>query len=127
MLGSLDCMHWTWKNCPTAYHGQYVGKEKEPTIILEAIASYDTWIWHAFFGLPGTLNDINVLDRSPVFQSIQDGTLPPVKYTVNSRDYTMPYYLSDSIYPKWATLVQTIPFPANEKEKKLCQTSRSCS
>ena len=83
MLGSLDFMHWTWKNCPTAYHGQYVGKEKEPAIILEAIASYDTWIWHAFFGLPGTLNDINVLDQSPVFQRIQDGTIPHVKYTVN--------------------------------------------
>ena len=34
-------------------------------IVLEAVASEDTWIWHAFFGLPGTLNDINVLNRSP--------------------------------------------------------------
>ena len=59
----FDCMHWKWKNCPVAWKGMYVGHVHEPTIILEAIASYDLWIWHAFFGLPGSHNDINVLER----------------------------------------------------------------
>ena len=49
MLGSLDCMHWEWKNCPAAYHGMYTGHVHRPTIVLEAVASYDLWIWHSFF------------------------------------------------------------------------------
>ena len=69
MLGSIDCMHWEWKNCPASWKASFQKKlYKVPTIILEAVASYDLWIWHAFFGLPGSLNDINVIDRSPVFQ-----------------------------------------------------------
>lgn len=58
MLGNIDCMHWKWKNCPTAWSGMYQGHVHEPTIILEVVASKDLWIWHAFFGLPGSHNDI---------------------------------------------------------------------
>ena len=67
MLGSLDCMHWKWKNCPSGWQGQYSGHLHELTIILEGVASQDLWIWYAFFGLPGSLNDINVLHHSLYF------------------------------------------------------------
>ena len=32
-----------------------------PSIILEVVASFDLWIWHAYFSLLGSSNDINVL------------------------------------------------------------------
>jgi hypothetical protein len=115
MIGSLDCMHWVWKNCPFADQGQYSGKEKEPTIVLEAVATHNLWIWHTFFGLPGTLNDITVLNRSPIFQQLQDGRGPSVQYTVNGNKYNLAYYLTNGIYPKYSTLIQSISQPQGTK------------
>uniref|UniRef100_A0A2N9H1F0 DDE Tnp4 domain-containing protein n=1 Tax=Fagus sylvatica TaxID=28930 RepID=A0A2N9H1F0_FAGSY len=83
MLGSIDCMHWKWKNCPTAWQSNFTGHIHEPTIILEAVASYDLWIWHAFFGLPESHNDINVLERSSVFTELVEGRAPLVNYSIN--------------------------------------------
>lgn len=78
------------------------------TIILEAVASHDLWILHVFFGLPGSHNDTNVLDRSPLFAKLAEGQAPKVNYTINGHNYTMGYYLADGIYPTWATFVKSI-------------------
>ncbi|XP_074327499.1 uncharacterized protein LOC141665414 [Apium graveolens] len=114
MLGSIDCMHWKWENCPAGLQDMYTGHVHEPTIILEEIASKDLWIWH-FFGLPGSLNDINVLDRSHLFEELVEGRGPQVKYTMNENEYKMGYYLAKGIYSSWPTFVKTITIPQGNK------------
>ena len=85
-------------------------------MILEAVASHDLWIWHAFFGMPGSLNDINVLRRSALFDRLTSGTAPQLEYTVNGNKYTMGYYLADGIYPTWATFVKAFRNPQGNKK-----------
>ncbi|CAN7000722.1 unnamed protein product, partial [Brassica rapa subsp. trilocularis] len=90
MIGSIDCMHWEWKNYPAAWKGMYSRGTDKPTIVLEAVAGQDLWIWHAFFGAP-------------------------VHFHVNGREYDLAYYLADGIYPKWATFIQSIRLPQGPK------------
>ncbi|XP_056850732.1 uncharacterized protein LOC130500053 [Raphanus sativus] len=125
MVGSIDCMHWQWKNCPTEWKGMYSRGTGKPTIVLEAVASQDLWIWHAFFGAPGTMNDLNILERSPVFDDIINGIAPQVNYFVNGREYNMAYYLTDGIYPKWATFIQSIRLPQGPKNSLFAKTQES--
>ena len=71
MLGSIDCTHWVWENCPNAWRGQFTrGDHGVPTVILEPVVSQDLWFWHAFFGMEGSNNDLNVLILSPLFNDI---------------------------------------------------------
>uniref|UniRef100_A0A0D3AMD4 DDE Tnp4 domain-containing protein n=1 Tax=Brassica oleracea var. oleracea TaxID=109376 RepID=A0A0D3AMD4_BRAOL len=97
MVGSIDCMHWEWKNCPTAWKGQYTR----------------------------TLNDINVFDRSPIFDDILQGRAPRVQYVVNGHQYDMAYYLTDGIYPKWSTFIQSISLPQGPKAELFAKVQES--
>jgi hypothetical protein len=127
MLGSVDCMHWQWEMCPVGWRGQFQrGDQKGPTIMLEAVASADLWIWHAFFGVAGSNNDINVLNQSTLFTQLLQGRAPAVQFHANGREYNMGYYLADGIYPEWATFVKTIPLPQSDEAKLFAQKQEGC-
>ncbi|XP_070665202.1 protein ALP1-like [Malus domestica] len=103
VLGLKELSHWMAKRLQRK--------------VEKAVASYDTWIWHAFFGVPGSQNYITVLGRSPLFNRLTEGKTPQLDYYINDRQYNMEYYLVDDIYPKWAKIVQAIPNPRNDAEK----------
>jgi hypothetical protein len=111
MLGSIDCMHWSWKNILAASHGQFKGHKKDATIILESIADHETWIWHVFFGMLGSCNDINVLERSPLMTRLALRECLLVESEANGHKYNYGYFLADSIYPRWQTFVKPVIQP----------------
>ncbi|GJU55951.1 ALP1-like protein isoform X1 [Tanacetum coccineum] len=70
-------------------HGQYVKRDHGPNpfILLEAVASQDLWKWHAFFGVAGSNNDINVLYQSPLFNDLKTGRAPEIPFVANGVTY----------------------------------------
>lgn len=86
------------------------GDKGHPTIILEAVASHGLWIYHTFFGVAGSNNDINFLNQSPIFSDVVNGIAPPVYFTANGNQYNMGYYLADGIYPKWLVFIASPPY-----------------
>ena len=121
LFGSIDCMHWRWKNCPYAGHGEYQDRKGLKSIILEAVATPDLRIWSYFFGMPGSCNDNNVMDLSPFLTDLVAVDSYKADYTINGTTRSKVYFLADGIYPKLSCFVQTIEAPANPKETHFAQ------
>ncbi|CAL2271561.1 unnamed protein product [Prunus armeniaca] len=72
----------------------------QKNIILKAVAGFNTWVWHAFFGVAGSQNDLNVLDQSPVFNNALRGEASNISYEINNVVYWNGYYLADNVYSR---------------------------
>lgn len=76
MVGSIECQYWTAKNCPLDWEGQFKGKEKKPSVVLEGMLDGELWIWHCHVGCPGSMNDLNILDSSESIGGVLRGDFP---------------------------------------------------
>ena len=79
----------------------------------------------AFFRLPRSLNGINVMQRSLLFQRLTFGT-SPIECMVNGNIYTMGYYLADRIYPFGATFAKSYQNPQGNKKIHLTKHLEFC-
>jgi hypothetical protein len=121
MIGSIDCMHVPWRNCPVAWQGQYKGKGGDATIVMEAYADYNLWFWHVAFGFAGTLNDINIWDQSPLKEAFIDGSFHAnvdFEFEIGGTVFRHLYLLADGIYPPLSRFVKTIDEAIGEKNTR---------
>jgi hypothetical protein len=127
MLGSLDCMHTYWKNCPVAWQQSFKGKQSGPTIVLEAVADYHLWFWHASYGYAGAMNDLNILNMSPLLDRLTNGSFKAVEAesgvvpfhigdSSTSPAFGRMYLLVDGIYPKYSRFVRGFKAPITDEE-----------
>ena len=114
-FGSWDCKHFLWRNFPTRLAGQYKGKENGNTVIMEAICDPNLYIWYFNFGHPGSMNDINVLDRSSIVAGIMNQTFYTKvnPYTIDGIQINWFYFLADKIYPSWSIIAKTFQYPSD--------------
>jgi hypothetical protein len=113
MIGSLDCSHFVWGNCPVVHHGQFQGKEGKPTVLVE-VMDHILYVWHAVFGYAGTLNDITFWDNSFLLHSICDGS------TIGGEEFDKLWMLVDGIYPQLSRFVKPISVPLGDVEAIYC-------
>ena len=95
----------------------FQGKSGVPTVVLEAIADHRCRFWHFNFGSPGTLNNLNILDRSPLFDNAVCSEAPRVEFVVNNNTYTCAYWLANGIYAPYACFVKSFPHPSTRMQK----------
>jgi Plant transposon protein len=125
MVGSLDCSHTYWKNCPKAWQGSFQGKEGRPTVVLEALCDYHLFFWHASCGYAGCLNDINILNMSPFLERLVDGEMDgaahaagAAPFTIAGEQFDLLYALVDGIYPRYSRFVQGIKSPIGLRQQQ---------
>ncbi|XP_026410470.1 uncharacterized protein LOC113305667 [Papaver somniferum] len=116
----MDAIIWIcngrYMRQPTAQDTERILEENEDRGFPGAVASYDRWIWHSYFGLGGHNNDCNVLHASGLFDIELNGALPPYHYQINGRNYNTGYYLGDGAYHMYGCLVQAYKPASNNVE-----------
>nr|GEW02115.1 hypothetical protein [Tanacetum cinerariifolium] len=125
-MGNLDCTDWAWFGCPIAHKAQYCRRDHgpDPFALLDAVASNDLWMWHAFFDVSGSNNDINVTQRSPLVNDLKLGKAPEVPFVANDVTCHWGYYLCDRIYQEYVPFVKSVTNLANDDYKRLQYKTR---
>jgi hypothetical protein len=97
-----------------AWQGTHSGKAGFPMLVLEAMAGDNIRFWHAAFGWPGTLNDINICNGSLLHEELTSGrwgTSFDFPFSIGDFSFTKLFVLVDGIYPELSRFVKIFGEP----------------
>jgi len=85
-IGSLDCSHLQWFECPKGTSGQYQNRAGKRSIVMETICNHNLLVWRVHAGSFGSSNVVNVLQHSPLFRKVVAGEWLPrdLPFTINA-------------------------------------------
>jgi Plant transposon protein len=108
-IGCVDCESWEWDNCPIAWQGNHRGKGKKAECRMDVVGDDYLYIWHLMFGTPGSKNDINIMNASPLFNDIRAGKWPPCRPQMEVLGFPLSwfYYLAVGMCPRFRISVLT--------------------
>ena len=121
-VGSIDCVHIRWDNCPAKWRNMYRGKGAHPTISYEVTVSHDKTILFATIGHYGTRNDKTIVRFDGFVSAIHECGLYAEK-TFNlyqcdgvEKEYKGYYLMCDGGYHRWRCLQCGYSQPLGESD-----------
>jgi Plant transposon protein len=95
---------------------------------LECVVDCYLWIWFMNFGNAGSLNDINIFEKSSIVSSIWklNFDLKCPEYCIHNITCDVWYFSTDGIYPLWSIFVNTIRSPITDIDKCFLKQEEGC-
>ena len=104
----------------------YQDKNHNRDIVCEATAGHAISFFQAYVGLPGSLNDINVMNQTTMQINFMRSNAIDHKCKIREQEYTGAYFLADGIYPDFPYLVKSILEPLTDKENNFAKVQEAC-
>ena len=121
-IGSIDCVHIRWDNCPAMWRNLYKGKNSYPTISYEVTVAHDKTILFSTVGHYGTRNDKTIVRFDGMVQAIhQGGIYDDMTFELYQCDGTIVeqtgyYLICDGGYHQWRCLQCGFSQPLGESD-----------
>lgn len=104
--GNIDGTFIPWGKCPKSEQGKFKGR-KGTGIIVHAVAFHTLLCGHLYVGEPASKNDIQVLQRDPIFKEIFDGRFcADIELPEGNLNHI--YLRGDGIYPSIPVILKPI-------------------